>query len=364
MLSSLKSDAVRIGLVSWDYAVLKGGMGRSFRWIGEMLLQDGYDVHVLSADDGEPLLSVTRRFGGHVLFSLLLPFRLRGWIRRHACSSLLLPVGPGGVLFLGYRGVPYDVVTYHTYAQQKNLVPGQRWKAVFLPMERRMFRRARHIFCFCDSTADVLRSVYGIPAEKIIRLPHAVDTTGWGGGDGKKDNGLCVCIARLEARKGVLVLLKAWEAIHAALPHARLIIVGDGAEAHDVDKSIAALGSSVRRVPALAQEDLRSLVRKATVAVCPSYLEGFGLAAAEAMMAGTTLVATDTDGLADLVTNEQTGLLVPPGNADALGQAIMRLLQDDALCGRLARQAQERARHRFDPVDASHVCIRAFSGRV
>lgn len=317
-----------------------------------------------AAYDNVPLLSVTRTFGGHVLFSLLLPFVLHRWILRTGVHRLLFPVGPGGVFHMMRPPVAYDAIVYHTYLQQWQAVPGQRWKRIFVPLERRTLRRAQRVFCFCEDTARVLREEMGIAGERISVLPHAIH---WGKNDraaiyrGCTESvmpGLCVCIARLEERKGVRVLLEAWKDVIKSIPNARLVIVGSGAQARKIDRMISSIkGNSAQRIVHIPQADLERLVSSAQVAVCPSYLEGFGLAAAEAMMAGTVVVASDVDGLRALIDHERTGLLVRAGDAGALAQAIVRLLRDDALRNRLAEAAAREARLRFDPMHAADAVV-------
>jgi glycosyltransferase involved in cell wall biosynthesis len=366
------SDEHVIGLISWDFARPKGGMGRSLMWIASVLREGGLSVRIgapVSDGSDTSLLPVTQRCGGHLLFSLLLPFFLRSWTLRHGVKRLLFPVGPGGVLLWKRSSLPCDVIVYHTYLQQYQCVPRQRWKRVFVPWERRMLKGARRIVCFCEDTARVLQEGYGIAGERISVLPHAV----WNDTNPKSQipnpniqysshssDTLCICIARLEERKGVRVLVDAWKRVVRDVPDARLAIVGSGAQAGRIDRRIASMkDGSVQLIPRLPQVDLELLVSSAQVALCPSYLEGFGLAAAEAMTAGTTVVASEVDGLRSLIDHERTGLLVPAGDAGALADAIVRLLQDDVLCERLADAALREARMRFDPVAAARAVVDA-----
>ena len=85
----------------------------------------------------------------------------------------------------------------------------------------------------------------------------------------------------------------------------------------------------------------------ADVVLVPSLVEPFGNTAVEAMLAQRALVASDTQGLAEIVRDGETGLLVPPGDATALAGAIARLDDDPALARRLARQGLADARARF-----------------
>lgn len=89
---------------------------------------------------------------------------------------------------------------------------------------------------------------------------------------------------------------------------------------------------------------LAVLVGRSRAVVCPSRMEGFGLAAAEGIAAGTPVVATDTDGLRRVVLDGVSGLLVSP-DPSAIAQGILRVLTDDALWSDLhAGAVRERSR--------------------
>ncbi|CAN5609991.1 N/A [soil metagenome] len=84
--------------------------------------------------------------------------------------------------------------------------------------------------------------------------------------------------------------------------------------------------------------------RRASIAVVPSvWAEPFGLVALEAMAMGRPVVASATGGLVDIVVQDRTGLLVPPGDVDALAGAIVRLMEDPVLRSEMGRAAQERS---------------------
>jgi glycosyltransferase involved in cell wall biosynthesis len=317
-----------IGLLSWDYGRPKGGMGRSLQCIVRALHHGGLRITVLAPCTGEqgtdPLLPLTGRIGGQMLFSLLLPFVLNRRIRKEGVTGLILPVGPGGVLLLRRPPVRSTAIVYHSYAQQAALVPGQRWKKIFRRFERRTLAECSHILCFCADTRDALIAAYGIDPQKITVLPHAIDRPR--PSSVQRELGLCICVARLEQRKGVTVLLQAWSSIAAAVPHARLVIVGDGVQRKTVDRMIAS-SPRVERCASVTQNELQDLLARAEVAFCPAYLEGFGLACAEAMAAGCIVIASDADGLRQLV-QDNRGVLVPAGDGAALASATISLFAD------------------------------------
>lgn len=338
-----------LGIVSWDYGEGKGGLGRAMQWMADAI----GDVRIASPCAKPSFLRCTKFIGGHVLFSLLLPLRLSSWLKRNTITSLMIPVGPGGVFLLRRPKCPVTVVCYHTYSQQSRLVPGEKWKRIFIPLEKRTLQMADRIFCYSEDTQRVLRDYYGIEQRSIISLPQIFDGEAWVNSKfPRKDGGLCVCVARLEKRKGVDVLLDAWASVIAAMPAARLTIIGTGMMQPTIERRIRELGSSIELIDFIDRDTLIDVVQSADIAICPSYLEGFGLAAVEAMAAGTTVIACDTDGLRNLVDHERTGLLVAPGSPDDLSDAIVRLLEDHHLRSTLADNAKGFIAHRFDHQEA------------
>jgi glycosyltransferase involved in cell wall biosynthesis len=155
-----------------------------------------------------------------------------------------------------------------------------------------------------------------------------------------------LCVGTLTARKGHLVLLDALARVRDR-PW-RLDCVGsvdrDTAASAAVARRIAELGLGERvhmhgAVPAAA---LAELYTQADAFVLPSFFEGYGMALAEAVAHGLPIVATHAGAAPETIGD--AGLLVPPGDVDALAAALERLLGDPALCGQLAARARARAR--------------------
>lgn len=347
----MSSTEKRIGLVAWDYFSPKGGMGLSLQWIVNTLLVAGYWLPVKSPKK--------KLFGGHVIFSLQLLFTLRRWIKSNSINSLMLPVGPGGVFLMRKPKIPVTSIVYHTYLQQSRLVPGQSWKKIFIPFERRTLKMSEKILCFAADTKRVLINDYRISEDRIHLLPHAIDIDAWNY-SGEKDNRLCVCVARLEKRKGVDVLMCAWPEVLRKIPDAKLVIVGRGVMAKQVDAQMKKIGSSITRHDSMDQKDLQSLVGRSAIALCPAYLEGFGLAAAEAMAAGTPVIASNVDGLRNLV-DEHSGALVPAGDAQVLADAIVELLKDDQQRKNKGVYAKAMIKRKCDPSIGAHQLVQTMS---
>jgi len=148
-------------------------------------------------------------------------------------------------------------------------------------------------------------------------------------------------VGRIEPRKGPLDLVHAAPAIRAGAPGARVVIVGDDPYARDPAHLMA-----VRRGEGVEQygwaPDAPALLGHLDVLVAPSHQEPFGTVLAEAMAAGTPVVATRVGGLADTVDDGRTGLLVEPGRPDLLAAAVLEVLARRDEMGAAARAWAQR----------------------
>jgi glycosyltransferase involved in cell wall biosynthesis len=148
---------------------------------------------------------------------------------------------------------------------------------------------------------------------------------------------------RLEPQKGFDVLLEAV----ARLPEARAVLVGDGSERGRLASLAARLGVEDRVRLAGWDPEPRRLLPALDVFVLPSRFEGFPLAILEAQLAGLPVVASDVGSIDEAVVPGETGILVPPDDAEALAEALRPLLADAGLRERLGARGRERVLARF-----------------
>ena len=130
-------------------------------------------------------------------------------------------------------------------------------------------------------------------------------------------------VGRLAAIKGVYVLLEALA--RADLPGACLAVVGDGAERPALEREAARLGLDVRFLGFRGQAEVAAALAQADALVLPSFAEGVPVVLMEAMASARPVIATRVGGVAELVADGQSGLLVAPGDPAALAQALRRL---------------------------------------
>lgn len=167
----------------------------------------------------------------------------------------------------------------------------------------------------------------------------------------REDELLILSIGNLDERKGHLVLLKALhQLLRAGLSQPwRLVIAGGrgGSERSKLEAFVAE-HSMIEHLHILTyREDVPDLQAAADIFAMPSLWEGLPLAVLEAMLAGKAIVASDTSGIPEAITNEEHGLLTPPGEVDSLAKALGRLLTDPSLRQRLGEAASARGMRDF-----------------
>ena len=172
-------------------------------------------------------------------------------------------------------------------------------------------------------------------------------------------------IARLEPEKGHATLLDAWPIVDRQVPSARLLIVGEGSQREKLEAQAEALGllgdacegdacvgtrharPGAKVVFTGLRDDVPAVTAALDVAVLPSYREAQGLAILEALALRRPVVASAVGGVTEMIENERTGLLVPPHDPVALGNAIARVLTDHPLADMIARAGHDLVLARF-----------------
>lgn len=238
-------------------------------------------------------------------------------------------------------GVPL-VVTEHTEGAWQ----GRRAHLV----SRLIYRRARRMIAVSSPIRERLIERDGVHPKKISLIPNAVipasDTNPGASGalpDEWQEGPLIGAVARLQPEKGISNLLKAAARVSPSCPEARFLIIGDGPLREELLRLADRLGLRERVRFLGHRADARALIGLLDVLVVPSLTEGTPLIVLEAMAAGVPVVASAVGGIPDQVRQDKEGLLVPPDDTAALGDALLELLQDPEAARLLGEAGRQRA---------------------
>ena len=134
------------------------------------------------------------------------------------------------------------------------------------------------------------------------------------------------CVARVEAMKGVFVLLEAFRRLAVERADLRLVLAGDGDASDEIARRVQEFGLE-HRVKCLGHfaGDVNELLRSFDIFAFPSLWEGFPYSILEALRAGCAIVSTNVGGIPEAIVHEQEGLLIAPGDPEALYEALQFL---------------------------------------
>jgi glycosyltransferase involved in cell wall biosynthesis len=339
-----------------------GGMSRLVGTIHDRLAAAGHDITYLTAHDMPPAMQ--SRLGR-------LGFQFAVWRTAAAAAR---------------RGNPYDIINVHEphgaiVAARRRRLGGAAVVAMTHGVERRgweialrhppsrpgiktrlvhpiltlapssvTLRRADHVICLSTDDREFLMRAMAVPAHRISRVtPGAEPVFGEGATQRPYDQGDRLLFAGTWLpRKGVQELVQAFTSLVGAGHDVHLDVLGAGVDPGVVKAAFS--GAAADRVhlrSAGGDAGIAAAMRAASIFVLPSLFEGTPLTLIEAMWSGLPVVTTATAGMKDVVSDQCSGLLVPPGDAAALAAALGRLIGDAALRRRLGVEAHAVAHREY-----------------
>jgi colanic acid/amylovoran biosynthesis glycosyltransferase len=225
---------------------------------------------------------------------------------------------------------------------------------VLLPVK---IDKARFVVTIANYNINILRE-HATPAHmgKIHLIYNSVDLDYFSPVDKQPQvPPLVLAIGRLIPMKGFNYLVKACSELHRQRVAFQCVIVGSGPELKRLRKMIAEEGLKdiVRCVGPKSQQDIKELLQRASLFVMPSIVaadgshDGLPTVLMEALAMQVPSVATKVAGIPEIIDDNQTGTLVPPGDVQALSEMIKKVLSDKGLSERLAKKGRERVEDRF-----------------
>lgn len=275
------------------------------------------------------------------------------------------PVAAGvGRLAAKLAGTPTVIYTAHGFYFHDLMKP---WAKRATILFERVLGRFTHML-FTQSTEDAQAAVhYKIaPQQRVVWISNGVDINRFSPREdnsavrarfGLKDGELAVgFVGRLVREKGILELLEAMRQASERIPNLVLLIAGDNKTGGDRDVETQAIVqeylSSVE-LPFRVEftgfiDDVEEVMQALDVFVLPSYREGMPRTIIEAMASGKPVIASDIRGCREEVSHGITGLLVPVRDAEALGKAIVDVLNSPDLARSMGEKGRGRAEQYFD----------------
>lgn len=252
-----------------------------------------------------------------------------------------------GVLFSPgrYPLAPYRLYLDHTraiaerYAPLPGLAAPVRFDPAWRAREQAVYRGAADIFTMSDFVRGSLVREYGVDPARVHVVGAGPNVAPAPGEHAPPREKAILFVGRSFVPKGGPALLDAFRAVRRVHPDARLWIVSRDAPA-DLPEGAVSHG-------VLRSEELARLYARASVFALPTLREAFGLSLVEAMTFGLPVVATRLEAIPEIVSDGETGLLVPPGDAPALGRALAELLGDPVRLRLLGAAGRARAAERF-----------------
>jgi phosphatidyl-myo-inositol alpha-mannosyltransferase len=346
---------VKIGLVTPYVYPLPGGVNEHVRYLYQNLRQSGHDVRIITSSHGlqrsseGDVIRLGKGFSvpsngsvGTITISPRYISQVNAVLERERFDLLHFhePFVPFLSLVVLRQSTSVNIATFHAYAGfSPSMELGKRTLGAYanrLHGRIAVSAAARH---FADRffPGDYKVIPNGVD---VGRFRRAVPIARWQ--DGTPN---ILFVGRLEDRKGLPHLLKAFRLIRRSGQECRLLVVGTGPHEREARRYVRTRGlQNVEFLGRVTDFEKLQLYRTADVFVSPATgRESFGIVLLEAMAAGTPIVCSDIHGYKGVVQRGRQGIMVPPGDAKALAGAITELLEDPGMRARMGASGLERA---------------------
>jgi glycosyltransferase involved in cell wall biosynthesis len=344
----------------------------------EGLRRDRYEVHLGSGDEHEDKIDAGRsvadalflfprlRRAPRPIGDLLLLRQLTRFLGEQGYDVVHTHNAKAGVigrLAARRAGVPVILHTMHLLSWQdsggrpaslRQRLGNRMMSRLYLSLERFAARRTDMVVTVCDQNRKEVVEAKIAPPERVVtvysgidysRLDVASDRTAVCRALGvDPDQPIVAMIGRLSPQKAPLDFVAAARFVLAQRPDVQFLMIGDGPLAGEVAGAIA----DEPRIAALGQrDDVPEILSVLDVFVLSSLWEGLGRALTEAMVLGVPVAVTAVNGMPELVTDRETGMLSPPSDPTALADNIVWLLDHPDEARRLGRQGRVRVLPQF-----------------
>ena len=280
-------------------------------------------------------------------------------------------LGYGNILMKSL-GVPVVATIHHPLPIDKKTdlpyihsIKGRLRRILFYPffMQHMAAAAMDRVITVSEDAAGEIHNSFKVPYKKMRVVYNGIDIEMFRPrAEIQKERGRIIVVSNTSDRKkGVLYLLRAMRELRKEMD-VKLTIVDRGLPYNEYTPAIVercGLNGSVEFTGRITTEELAKRYCTAEVAVVPSLYEGFGFPAAEAMSCGIPVVSTTAGALTEVV-DEESGILVPPGDHMAIAEAVKRLMSDDALRQRMGVAGRTRVLKMFSWDEAARKTLEVY----
>ena len=372
---------MRILIATPQFLPVLGGAERQAHALGRMLGERGHQVAVLTqrmpglptreAVDGVSVNRAIRAIEAGPLYGLTYTLSAARFLLRHRHEWDVVHITHmyldafAAILTRRWHGLPIVVrpACAGHYGDLSRLARFRAWPLYPGPGKiglRVLIRTIARADGFIGNSRELCEELLaaGFPAEKIVRIPNGVDlchfcpdptarSAEWRRRLGLPAGPLLVFAGRLDPQKGLRTLVEAMRSPVLTALGVRLLLLGDGPQRAELVQAVQHDGLGDRVLFRGVVEDVALFLRASDIFAFPTMGEGMPNALLEAMASGLPCVASAVGGCRDVITNGETGLLVPPGDAAAFQEALEILIQSPVMRERLGVAARQDAASRF-----------------
>ncbi len=273
-------------------------------------------------------------------------------VRPSLIHAHFAPDGAGALILLRHLKVPL-IVTLHGYdvtADDETLSKTSHGRA-YLRHRTTLLRKTALFVCVSEHVRQQALE-RGFPAEKLSVLRIGIELPEVDSAEEREQ--IVLFVGRMVEKKGCIHLLRAMERVEAGIPASRLLLLGDGPLREGLEREAKARLKNATFLGMRPHSEVRQWMRRAQVLAAPSIVaqngdsEGLPTVLCEAQAFGLPIVSFRGPGVGEAVVADKTALLANPGNEQALGEAILRLLEDKVLRTSLGAAGQRHATEFFD----------------
>ena len=342
---------MKIGIFTYDFYPFEGGQGRHLFELYQRIYKSKQFIIFSPCknkfEDHLQIFGWTKKIGKNILLSFLLNFQINQLIKKYNLKIVHFHCGPGGIILIRKPKAKMICTVHHTYFQQQKFVPGQKWKKIFYYLEKLMYQKADKIICVSQDTASVLKKEYQIKKSKTAVIPNGVNLSYFEPLKNiKKESKGLIFVGRLDKRKGIDWLIEAVPLIKRKIPRVKLFVAGGGKFRNELEKEVVnhKLEKNIVFLGFIRDEELSEWYNRAEATIIPSVFEGFGIIAIESMACGTPVLATNVQGIREIIDDGKNGILVNYGNKKALAEKAIKLLKNKSLRDKLTKEGLKTAK--------------------